>query len=74
MKRPPVRGAARDDVGSVPASVRNSSGMRPHVRSRLGSLARECVRSAEAGELTGAALALLSALSDLGVRSGGVGA
>ncbi|SEJ70048.1 hypothetical protein SAMN04488058_1153 [Deinococcus reticulitermitis] len=73
MKRPPVKGA-REDVGSVPANVRNSSGMRPHVRARLGFLARECVRSAEAREKTGAALALLSALADLGVRSGGVDA
>jgi hypothetical protein len=73
LKRPPVKGA-REDVGSAPASVSTSGGMRPHVRARLGSLARTCVRSAEAGELTGAALALLSALADLGVRSGGVGA
>ncbi len=74
MKRPPVKGAGRDDVGSVPASVRGQGGMRPHVRERLGVLARECVRSAERGEQAGAALALLSVLYDLGVRSGGVGA
>ena len=66
MKRPPVKGA-REDVGSVPASV---AGVRPHVRERFRVLAAECVRSAEAGELTGAALALLSVLAEKAVRGG----
>jgi len=48
--------------------------MPPHVRKRFERLARECVRSAQAGEYTGAALALLSALYDLGVRTGSVNA
>ena len=68
MKRPPVKGAGRDDVGSVPASVKG--GIRPHVRNRLGSLARECIRSAERGEMVGASLSLLSVLADMGVKSG----
>lgn len=70
MKRPPVEGAGRDDVSSVPASV-PGSGMRPHVRERFSLLARECVQSAERGELAGSAL-LLSGLYDLGVRLGSV--
>lgn len=69
----PRNGGQRDDVGSVPASVTGTGrGMRPHVRSRFGELARFAVLSAERGENTGAALLILSGLYDLGVRLGSV--
>ena len=67
MKGSPTGGEQRD-AGNVPASV--AAGIRPHVRERFEVLAAECVRSAECGEKTGAAFALLSALSEKAVRGG----
>ena len=58
----------RGDAGNVPASV--AAGVRPHVGERLGILARHCVRSAECGEKAGAALQILSALAELGIKAG----
>lgn len=71
MTRPPLTGAGRDDVSSVPDAVQDGGqGMRPHVRERLRGLAVHCVQSAEAGELAGAALLILCGLYDLGVKAG----
>lgn len=60
----PRDGSGGGNAGGVPKSVR------PHVRARFAVLARECIRSAERGEMVGASLSLLSVLADMGVKSG----
>ena len=68
MKRPPREaGAGREQV--IPESV-PGHGVSLHVRQRLQHLARLARSDAEAGKNSEAALAVLDALYQLGIRAG----